>query len=414
MNTTIPKKAIDVHDERIVQGDGVGSAVSGFRARVRRGDVGSLPVVIGLMVIWAIFQMLNPAFLSANNLVNLSLQCAAIGTIAIGVVVVLLAGQIDLSIGSLSGLSAAVLGVGMTRLHWPIWLAIVLALVLAGVIGYLYGILFTVFGVPTFVITLAGLLAFLGAQLLILGSGGSINLPYDSWIVQFATSWFLPPWLAYIFAILGALWLLSSDVLSRRRRTKAGLLSGPMSFAIIKSTLLLLLLIATVAYLATDRGVELMFLFFLVLVAVTDFFLTRTRWGRAVYAVGGNVEAARRIGVKVNRIYVSVMMVGAILAALGGLLAAARLTSAQLSSGAGDTNLIAIAAAVIGGTSLFGGRGKASCALLGILVLMSISNGLALLNLDASVRYIITGAVLVVAVIIDSLSRRARTSHGQV
>ncbi|MBP2414484.1 ABC-type xylose transport system permease subunit [Arthrobacter stackebrandtii] len=405
--------AADRQDERLANDEGIGGAIASFRRRVAGGDLGSLPVVIGLVIIWAIFQILNPNFLSANNLVNLSLQCAATGTIAIGVVLVLLVAQIDLSIGSVSGLSAAILGVGITVAGWPIWLAIVVAVAVGLLIGLVYGLLFTKFGVPTFVITLAGLLAFLGLQLRVLGPNGSINLPYDSWIVQFAQAWFLPPWLAILLAVAAAAGMFASDWMRARRRRAAGLSTGPVSLMVIKSAALLVVLIAAVAYLATDRGVGMMFLLFVVLVVVMNFFLSRTRWGRAIYAVGGNVEAARRAGIKVNRIYISALMFGTFFATIGGLLASARLTSASLSSGGGDTNLVAIAAAVIGGTSLFGGRGSAYSALLGILVIQSISNGLTLLNLDSSIRYMITGAVLLLAVIIDSLSRRSRASHGQ-
>jgi ABC-type xylose transport system permease subunit len=413
-NTPAPASvAADLQDERLIQREGLSGAVRGFATRVRGGDLGSLPVVIGLAIIWVIFQILNPNFLSPNNLVNLALQSAATGTIAIGVVLVLLVAQIDLSIGSISGLSAAILGVGLTQLNWPVWLAIVVALAVGAAIGLVYGFLFTRFGVPTFVITLAGLLAFLGLQLRILGPNGSINLPYDSWIVQFATSMFLPPWLAYTLSVLAVFGLLASDWLRDRRRSRAGLSTGSMTIMLIKAGLLLVVLVLTVWYLAMDRGVGLMFLLFVVLVVVMNFFLVRTQWGRSVYAVGGNVEAARRAGVRVNRIYISVLTLGTVFAALGGLLASARLTSASLSSGGGDTNLVAIAAAVIGGTSLFGGRGSAYSALLGIMVIQSISNGLTLLNLDSSIRYMITGAVLLLAVIIDSLSRRSRASHGQ-
>ena len=165
---------------------GVGGAAKAFVRRVRSGDLGSLPVVVGLIVIWAVFQILNHAFLSPGNLVNLTLQCAAIGTIAIGIVLVLLLGEIDLSVGCVSGLAAAILGQGLTTLGWPLWLAILVALAVGAVIGLLYGLLFTRFGVPSFVITLAGLLGFLGLQLMILGPNGSINLPFDSPIVQFA------------------------------------------------------------------------------------------------------------------------------------------------------------------------------------------------------------------------------------
>ncbi|MGP9501335.1 sugar ABC transporter permease [Specibacter sp. AOP5-B1-6] len=410
---TPAKLAADRQDERLARNEGLGGAIQSFRVRVAGGDLGSLPVVIGLIVIWAIFQIMNQNFLSANNLVNLSLQCAATGTIAIGVVLVLLVAQIDLSVGSISGLSAAILGVGITVGGWPIWLAIVVALAAGLLIGLIYAVLFTRFGVPTFVITLAGLLAFLGLQLRVLGPNGSINLPYESWIVQFAQRWFLPPWLAILLAVVAAGAMFGSDWLRARRRRSAGLSTGLVSLMVIKSAALLVVLIVAVAYLATDRGIGLMFLLFVLLVVTMNFFLGRTRWGRSVFAVGGNVEAARRAGIKVNRVYISVLMLGTFFAALGGLLASARLTSASLSSGGGDTNLVAIAAAVIGGTSLFGGRGSAYSALLGILVIQSISNGLTLLNLDSSIRYMITGAVLLLAVIIDSLSRRSRASHGQ-
>jgi simple sugar transport system permease protein/D-xylose transport system permease protein len=204
-----------------------------------------------------------------------------------------------------------------------------------------------------------------------------------------------------------------SDWLRSRRRREVGLTGSALSVSLTKSGLLLVGLLVSVWYLATDRGVGAMFVLFVVLVVVMNFLLTRTRWGRAVFAVGGSVEAARRAGIKVNRIFISVMVLGSTFAALGGLLAAARLASANSGSGGGDINLNAIAAAVIGGTSLFGGRGSAYSALLGILVIQSISSGLTLLNFDSSVRFMVTGAVLLLAVVIDSLSRRSRASHGQ-
>jgi ABC-type xylose transport system permease subunit len=405
--------AADIRDERLIRHEGIGGAVRGFVQRVRGGDLGSLPVVIGLILIWAIFQILNPNFLSSRNLVDLTMQSAATGTIAIGVVLVLLIAQIDLSVGSISGLAAAIVAVGWIQLGWPTWLAIVVALAAAVAIGYLYGLLYTRFGVPTFVITLAGLLAVLGLQLKILGAHGSINLPYDSWFVRLGTTLFLPPWAAYGLAILAAVGMFLSDWFRSRRRVRAGLTGGSMSVMVTKAAVLLVFLVAAVWYLATTRGVGVMFVLFVLFVVIMNFFLTRTRWGRAVYAVGGNVEAARRAGIKVDRIVISVLVLGTLFAAIGGLFATAKLTAATLSSGGGDTNLMAIAAAVIGGTSLFGGRGSAYSALLGIFVLQSISNGLSLLNLDSSVRYMITGAVLLLAVVIDALSRRSRAAHGQ-
>lgn len=405
--------AADLQDERLIQQHGIGGAISAFRRRVRAGDIGSLPVIIGLLVIWVAFSLLNPNFLSSTNLVNLTLQCAAVGTISIGIVLVLLLGEIDLSVGSVSGLSAAILAVGFVNLEWPLVLAILAALAAGVVIGLLYGFLYTRFGVPSFVITLAGLLGFLGLQLWVLGSTGSINIPFDSWIVQFAQQTFLPDWLSYLLVVLTVLAYAALRYGTSRRRTAAGLSALPVSSIVIRSAALLVVLTVPAWYLNQTRGVGAMFVLFLALVVIMNFFLTRTRWGRAVYAVGGNVEAARRAGINVTQIYVTVFVLCSTFAALGGLLAAGRLAAANQGSGGGDTNLNAIAAAVIGGASLFGGRGSAFSALLGILVIQSISSGLTLLNLDSSIRYMITGAVLLLAVIVDSLSRRSRVSHGR-
>jgi len=398
--------------EAVREGRRLAGYLEDVRARLT-GNLGALPVVLGLGLIWIVFQALNPAFLSADNLVNLTLQCAAVGTIAIGVVLVLLLGQIDLSVGSVSGLAAAILGVGLTQLSWPLSIAVLVAILAGVAVGLLYGVLFTRFGVPSFIITLAGLLAVLGLQLRVLGSTGSINLPPDSPIVQFATTWFLPPWLAYALSALWAGGLFTSAVLRQGRRKRAGLPTTSLGWEAAKAGSLLALCAVAVSYLATNRGVGVMFVFFIALVIVVNVLLRRTRWGREVYAVGGSVEAARRAGIRVDRVYISVFVLCSTFAVVGGLLAAGRQMTVTLSSGAADTNLNAIAAAVIGGTSLFGGRGSAWSALLGIAVIQSISNGLTLLNLDSSIRYMITGGVLLLAVIIDSLSRKSRAAHGQ-
>jgi len=382
-------------------------------ARIRGGELGSLPVVVGLLVIWTVFQILNPAFLSSRNLVLLTMQSAAIGTIALGVVLVLLVGEIDLSVGSVSGLAAAILAVGFVQLRWPLVLAVLAALAVGCLVGLVYGYLLTRFGLPSFVITLAGLLGFLGLQLWVLGETGSINLPFDSWIVVFAQQLFLPDWASYLLALLAAAAYAWSRIRHARRRQAANLVSQSYTEIAVRAGGLLLLLLAATWYLNLDRGVGAMFLLFVVLVVVAHIALTRTRWGRAVYAVGGSVEAARRAGIRVDRIYLSVFMMCSTLAAMGGLLAAARLASANQSSGGGDTNLNAIAAAVIGGASLFGGRGTAFSALLGVIVIQSISSGLILLTLDSSVQFMVTGVVLVLAVIVDSISRRTRVATGR-
>jgi len=400
----------DIHDPHH---SGIRGWVTSFIDRLRGGDLGSLPVIVGLAIIWAVFQILNPTFLSSTNLVNLTMQSAAVGTISIGIVLVLLIGEIDLSVGSVSGLAGAILAVAFVQLGWPLLLVIAAALAAGAAVGLVFGFLYTRFGVPSFVITLAGLLAVLGVQLYVLGSAGSINIPFDSWIVMFGQQLFLPPLVSYALialVVLAYAWRLWSQA---RRRTDAGLAAMSTSVIALRVGALLVVLVVAAWYLNLTRGVGVMFVVFLALVAAMNLALTRTKWGRAVYAVGGSVEAARRAGIRVNRIYISVFVLCSTFAAVGGLMAAARLAGSNQSSGGGDTNLNAIAAAVIGGTSLFGGRGSAFSALLGILVIMSISSGLTLLNLDSSIRYIITGAVLVLAVIIDSLSRRSRAAAGR-
>ena len=403
----------DLQDERLIAGSGVSGAISAFMARLRSGDLGSVPVVVGLIIIWAVFQIANSSFLSSRNLVNLTLQTTSVGVIAIGIVLVLLLGEIDLSVGSVSGLSAAVLGITFVNKGWPLVISLVAGVAIGLVIGLFYGALYTRFGVPSFVITLAGLLGFLGLQLLVLGKEGSLNLPFDSAIVKFATQSFLSPAIAYGLIVVTVAIYVLTRLRARGQRTSAGLSAAPNSIIAVKAGALALALLVPVAVLDGDRGVSSMFLLFLALVVATDFAVRRTRWGRSVVAVGGNVEAARRAGINVRMIYLSVFAACSTFAAVGGLLAAGRLVAVNQSSGGADTNLNAIAAAVIGGTSLFGGRGSAYSALLGALVIMSISNGLALLSLDSSVRYMVTAGVLLIAVTIDSLSRRSRQAHGR-
>ncbi|MDX2376807.1 sugar ABC transporter permease [Microbacterium sp. LRZ72] len=388
-------------------------AAAAFVERTRSGDLGALPVVLGLVGIWAVFQILNPVFLSSTNLVNLTLQSAAVGTITLGLVIVLLVGEIDLSVGSVSGLSAAVLAVAMVDARWPLIVAVLTGVLAGTLVGLLYGFLFTRFGVPSFVITLAGLLGVLGVQLWVLGEAGSINLPFDSWLVVFAQQLFLPAWASYAVILVAVLVSAAARLRTARRRERANLTYQSTRTIVLRALAVLAGLLAAAWYLNLSRGVGLSFLLFVLLVIVADFALTRTRWGRAVYAVGGSVEAARRAGIRVDRIYISAFVLCSTLAAAGGILAASRLAAVNQSSGAADANLNAIAAAVIGGASLFGGRGRAWAALLGILVIQSISSGLTLLNLDSSVRFIVTGMVLVLAVIIDSTSRRSRAASGR-
>ena len=410
-NQMTPK--LDRADTRVRHDAGLAGALKKFSDQVRSGDLGMLPVIIGLLLISAVFTSLNPVFLAPNNLVNLLFDAAAVGLIALGVVCVLLLGEIDLSIGSMSGLSSAIIGVLWVNSGVPLAVAICAVLANGALIGFIYGFLRNKFEMPSFVATLAGLLALLGMQLYILGPTGSINLPFTSPLVRFGQILIMPAILSYLVALLPGVLIVIGAVQTNAKRTAANLSPESLSVAIVKAALLTVGLVFSVYYLELGRGVPWMFGAFVLLVVVLNYGLTRTKWGRSMFAVGGNAEAARRSGINVFRIRMSAFVVCSVLASLGGVFAAARLASASPQAGTGDVNLNAMAAAVIGGTSLFGGRGSAWSALLGVIVIMAISNGLTLLNLSSSLRYMITGAVLAIAVIVDSLARRSRASHGR-
>jgi D-xylose transport system permease protein len=296
---------------------------------------------------------------------------------------------------------------------WPVIPAILVAIAVGAAIGALYALLLNRLGMPSFVSTLAGLLAILGMQLYVLGSSGSINLPYGSTMVNFGQLMIIPAPVSHVLALLPGATILLIGLRTRERRRAARLSAPSVGSLIVRSAAITVFLEIVVAYLNQGRGVPLMFGVFLGLAVAMDYALTRTRWGRSMNAVGGNREAARRAGIKVGAIYTSAFVLCASFAAFGGVLTAARLASASQQAGTGDVNLNAIAAAVIGGTSLFGGRGSAYSAVLGIIVIQSIASGLTLLNLSSSLRFMITGAVLAIAVIVDSLARQSRVSHGR-
>jgi D-xylose transport system permease protein len=408
-----PSTLLDRSDVRVKHATGIGGAVAAFVERVRSGDLGSLPVIAGLIIIWTVFTCLNPVFLSANNLVNLLFDCSTVGVIALGIVCVLMVGQIDLSVGSMSGFASALVGTLWVNHGWPVMLAIVTAVAVGALVGVLYGLLLNLFGMPSFVATLAGLLAILGLQLYVLGATGSINLPYASQMVNLGQLMIIPAAVSYLLALAPGAVILVVELRTRERRRVSNLSAPSVGSLLVRSMAITVLLETVVAYLNQGRGVPLMFGVFLGLAVAMDYALKRTRWGRSMNAVGGNHEAARRAGINVGAIYNSAFVLCASLAALGGVLTAARLASASTQAGTGDVNLNAIAAAVIGGTSLFGGRGSAYSAVLGIIVIQSIASGLTLLNLSSSLRFMITGAVLAIAVIVDSLARQSRISHGR-
>lgn len=415
MTTPEPQTAttLDRADSRMRNDDSFAGAFRGFVDRIRSGDLGMLPVMVGLVLISVVFTALNPVFLAPNNLVNLLFDCATVGVISLGIVCVLMLGEIDLSVGSMSGLASAIIGVLWVNSGMPLALAIVAALGTGALVGFVYAIFYTRLGMPSFVATLAGLLALLGMQLYLLGSTGSINLPFQSDLVRFGQTLIMPDWLSYLLAIVPGALVAFNGWRTSQRRVAAGLAPLAMRLVFAKAIALTLALGIAAWYLNLGRGLPWMFALFVLIAVVLNYALTRTKWGRSMFAVGGNREAARRAGINVKRIYTSAFVICSTLAAAGGILAASRLASSSQQAGTGDVNLNAIAAAVIGGTSLFGGRGSAWSAVLGIIVIQAISNGLTLLNLSSSLRYMITGAVLAIAVIVDSLARRSRVTHGR-
>lgn len=404
---------LDRRDERVRHDDSLAGSIRAFWDRIRSGDLGSLPVIVGLAIIWTVFQALNPVFLSSANLVNLLFDCSTVGVISLGIVCILMVGEIDLSVGSVSGFASALVGVFWVNQGWPVVLAVLIAMIVGALIGSLYAFLFNRFGMPSFVSTLSGLLAVLGLQLYILGATGSINLPYGSWLVNFGQIMVMPDPVAYLLVALAGIAFFFAGYRTSARRRAAGLSAKSTGGLLLRAVVITVALEAVAFYLNQSRGIPWMFGLFVGLVAAMNYALTRTKWGRSMQAVGGNREAARRSGINVSRIYASAFVTCALLAATGGVLSAARLATASQQAGTGDVNLNAIAAAVIGGTSLFGGRGSAYSALLGIIVIQSIASGLTLLDLSSSLRYMITGAVLAVAVIVNSLARRSRISHGR-
>jgi D-xylose transport system permease protein len=389
--------------------------------RLAQGDIGPLPVILALVFIAIIFQIANHHFLTPINLANLMVQISATGTLAVGVTLVLLIGEIDLSVGAVSGLTAGIMAVLSVKAGWP-GLAAVLAGVVAGVlIGLLQGFWFAKLHVPSFVVTLAGYLGWQGALLWVLGSTGTINLR-DSLIVGLANTRLpiLAGWALGLVFVAGYSFSLLRE---RQQRRKAQMEARTFASVLAQVIIVAVAILVTVYILNINRnpvaggtlirGVPSAVLFLLGFVVVFDWITRRTRFGRYVFAVGGNVEAARRAGVNVDRIRVVIFGLCSALAACGGILAGSRLLAVNQSSGSGDVLLNAIAAAVIGGTSLFGGRGSTWSALLGALVIGSIANGMDLLAFSSSIKFMVTGAVLLLAVTLDAYARSRRQLTGR-
>lgn len=376
----------------------------------RNADWGPIPVIIGLALIWIVFQLLNENFLSARNLSNLVLQVGVVGMLSLGVVLVLLIGEIDLSLGTLAGMCAALMAVLLTNDGWPVWAAIAAAVAVGAAAGLLQGGISVLVGVPSFVVTLGGFLAWQGVQLTLLGNSGELRVE-DEFVRGIANS-YLPSWLAWLLLAAAVAGWWADVALRRRARTRLDLRVRPLSRDVAACLAPAAFGALVVAYLDGYFGVPWLLVLLGGVAIALGALTTRTQLGRHLFAIGGDREAARRAGVRVDQIRVLIFALAGGLAAIAGMIAVSRQFAVSTGTGGGTLLLEAIAAAVIGGASLFGGHGRVYQALLGALVIASVENGLDLLGKPSSTKDIATGAILVAAVSIDAISRRRRAARG--
>ena len=392
-----------------------GEYVQSWWIRVRAGDLGFLPIIFGLIVIVAIFGSLDSRYFSERNFTNLLLQMSPVATIAIGVVFVLLLAEIDLAVA----FNSAVGGVVMTLLlrpddpGWPWPLAIGAALIVTTSIGFIIALIITKAGVPSFVVSLAFNLGLSGVVLVLINefsSSGTIRIADET--VKNVSNAFLPTFWGWVLAIVAVGAYMLSEMLKYRRRQRGGLPNKPIGILAFQIGGLAVLLVGAVWYANRDRGVPFVMVVLGALLLFWSFIAGRTRFGRHVYAVGGNPEAARRAGISVDRVRIQVFMIGGFMSGVGGVVLASRLQSVATNSGGGSLLLNVIAAAVIGGTSLFGGSGKVVSALLGALVIGAVDNGMGLQNVNSGVKFVVTGLVLLAAVLIDAFAKRRQAASG--
>jgi D-xylose transport system permease protein len=384
---------------------------------VRAGELGTLPIIVGLVLIVITFSILDDNFLTERNFTNLLLQMAAVATMAIGVVFVLLIGEIDLAVGFVSAVGAVV----MTLLlrpddpGWPWWAAIAVGLFCTTMIGLAQALVITKAGVPSFVVTLAGFLIWSGVVLILTtqySTAGTIRIQDDT-VVGIANN-FLSEFWGWVLAVVVVVAYAALQLRMALARRAESLVGKPTVLIVLQTIGLAVVTFAAVWYLNQDRGVPQVIVILGILLLFWSFIASRTRFGRHVYAVGGNAEAARRAGIDVDRVRIAVFMISGFMAGVGGIMLASRLRSVATNTGGGNLLLLVIAAAVIGGTSLFGGVGRVIAALLGALVIASIQNGMDLMGLASGTKFVITGLVLLGAVLVDALSKRRRAARGGV
>ncbi|MEV4331925.1 sugar ABC transporter permease [Streptomyces sp. NPDC049597] len=379
---------------------------------LRRGDLGRALAVMGLVVLWLVFQAFNSNYLSARNLSNISVDMVGTGMIALGIIVVLLLGELDLSVGSIAGLAAAVFAVLNVRAGLPEWPAVMIAVASGMAIGAFQGFLAARFGVPAFIVTLAGLVGWTGLMLYILGASGTFNFDDEGLVASLTSHYFGHEAVAHGLAAVGVLAFLTVSRRTAHRRRAAGLPSVPLSRTLLETAVLAALAFTAASVLNHFQGLPLALLIFLAVVAGLDHTLRRMPFGRKVFALGTGAEAARRAGINVTAVRISAFAVSGTMAAVGGLFLASPTASTIQATSAPTLLLNALAAAVLGGGSLFGGHGRAWSVLLGVLVIESIASGVALVGIQPAVQLLISAGVLLVAVIADSGVRRARTAHG--
>ncbi|CAB4372402.1 MAG: ABC transporter permease [Actinobacteria bacterium] len=398
-----------IHESPTLKG-----AAADYWSRVKAGDIGALPAILGLVALCGIFGAMSNVFLTPGNFANLLTQAAAVIVIAMGLVFVLLLGEIDLSAGYAAGVSGAVLVILITNHQVAWYIAFPISIVVGGLLGFILGSLVARIGIPSFVVTLAAFLAFQGLLLLLAGEGGTIRIE-DKTILAVENS-NLSPLLSWVFFIVVAVAYVAAGLSRLNTRRRAGLKTELVKLWVIKTASLLIITGGAVFALNVERsnnpdlvslkGIPYVVPLILFLLAVGTFVLGRTAFGRHIYAVGGNAEAARRAGINVKRVRISAFVICSALAAIAGMIFASRQNSISPTTGGSSTLLYAVGAAVIGGTSLFGGKGKMRDAILGGLVVAVIDNGMGLLGYAAGIKFIVTGLVLLVSAGVDAVSRR--------
>ena len=393
-------------------------SLSDWWSRVKAGQVGALPAILGLLVLCIVFGSMSSVFLTPGNFANLLTQAAAVTVIAMGLVFVLLLGEIDLSAGYAAGVAGAILVVMITEMDYAWYVALPVSILAGIVLGAFIGYLVAQLKIPSFVVTLATFLAFQGLLLLLIGEGGTIRI--EDPVILSVQNDNLSVSNSWLFFFLTAGTYVLSGVWKFYKRRKAGLIDNLFKFWLMKTVLLVTLgALATLALtversnnpdLVSLRGIPYVVPVIMVLLVGATFVLTRTSFGLHLYAVGGNAEAARRAGINVKMVRITAFMICAGFAAIAGMIFVSRANSISPTTGGSSTLLYAVGAAVIGGTSLFGGKGKVSDAILGGLVVAVIDNGMALLGYPAGIKFMVTGAVLLISATIDAISRRGAIS----